>query len=181
MGRDHSAMLPAASPCENNAPTRVEFKSDTALEEVKASSVPENTAHCTKWAQKIWQDWTKQRQITHPDSHGEWPIHLLIANNEQLDYWLGKFIIEARRYDGQPYPPNTLYNIHCGLLCHIREAKPENNIIKDSDFSGFRRTLDEQMKILRSTGHDVQAKQAEPLTIDKEDQYTPVTILFIII
>ena len=50
----------------------------------------------------------------------------------------------------------------------------------DSAFSGFRRTLDGQMKILRSTGHGVQAKQAEPLTIDEEDQYTPVTIIFII-
>ena len=47
MGSDHSAMLPAAPPCENNAPTRFEFKSGTAPEEVKASSVPKNTAHCT--------------------------------------------------------------------------------------------------------------------------------------
>ena len=37
------------------------------------------------------------------------------------------------------------------------------------------------MKILRSTGHGVRAKQAEPLTIDKEDQYTPMTFIFIII
>ena len=98
----------------------------------------------------------------HPGSHGEWPIHLLIANNEQLDYWLSKFIIEVRQYDGQPYPPNTLYNICCGLLRHIREAKQEINIFRDSAFSGFRRTLDGQMKILRSTVHGVQAKQAEP-------------------
>ena len=46
----------------------------------------------------------------HPGSHGEWPIHLLIANNERLKYWLSKLIIEVRQYDGQPYPPNTLYN-----------------------------------------------------------------------
>ena len=38
--------------CEKIAPTRFEFKSDTALEEVKASSVPKNTARCTEWAQK---------------------------------------------------------------------------------------------------------------------------------
>ena len=35
------------------------------------------------------------------------------------------------------------------------------------------------MKILRSTGHGVQAKLAKPLTINEEDQYTPVTILCI--
>ena len=169
-GCDHSAMLPAAPPYENNAHTRFQLKSDTALEEVKASSVPKNTVCCTKWAQKIWQEWSKQRQITYPNSHGEWRIHLLIVNNEQLDKWLSKFIIEVRRYDDQPYPPNTLYNICCGLLHHIREAKPEINIFKDNAFSGFRRNLDVQMKILRSTGHSVQAKQAEPLTIDKEDQ-----------
>ena len=91
--------------------------------------------------------------MIHPNSHGEWPIHLLVANNKQLDYWLNKFIIEVRRYDGQPFPPNTLYNI-----------------FKDSAFSGSRRTLDGQMNILRSTRHGIQAKQAEPLTIDEEDQ-----------
>ena len=49
MGRDHSAMLPATPPCENNAPTRFD---DTALEEFKASSVPKNTARCSKWLKK---------------------------------------------------------------------------------------------------------------------------------
>ena len=66
MGRDHSAMLSAAPSCENNAPTRFEFKSDTALEEVKASSVPKNTACGTKWAQKIWQEWSRQAEANNP-------------------------------------------------------------------------------------------------------------------
>ena len=87
-----------------------------------------------------------------------------------MDYWLSKFITEVRQYDGQPYPPNTLYNICFRLLRHIREAKPEINIFKDSAFSGIKRTLDRQMKILKSTGHGVQAKQAEPLATHKEDQ-----------
>uniref|UniRef100_A0A1X7V2F4 Uncharacterized protein n=1 Tax=Amphimedon queenslandica TaxID=400682 RepID=A0A1X7V2F4_AMPQE len=36
-----------------------------------------------------------------------------------LDEWLSKFILEARRQDGNKYPRNTLYNIACGIMRHV--------------------------------------------------------------
>ena len=30
-------------------------------------------------------------------------------------HWLSKFVVEVRRKDGKPYPPQSLYQICCGL------------------------------------------------------------------
>ena len=65
--------------------------------------------------------------------------------------------------------PFTIFVVGYYATIHSRD-KTRNQYFKDSAFSRFRRTLDGQMKILRSTGHGVQAKQAEPLTINEEDQ-----------
>ena len=40
----------------------------------------------------------------------------LIAEGSALNHWLSKFVLEARKADGEPYPPNTLYQICSGLL-----------------------------------------------------------------
>ena len=88
----------------------------------------------------------------------------------QLDHWLSKFVVETRRSDGALYPPNTLYAICCGLLRAVRELRPQINFLKDPEFSGFRKTLDGEMKRLRATGLGTKCKQAEPLTVAEENQ-----------
>lgn len=170
----HPSPSPPPSPISivsaESAPPRFAFQSDSSLEEVKSSSVPKNTARCTKWAYNIWLEWSKQRKIQNTALREEWPDELLTATPTRLDYWLSKFVIEVRRNDGQPYPPNSLYNITCGLLRYIRQTKPDINIFQDSNFFGFRKALDGRMKQLRCNGIGVQTKQAEPLSIEEEDQ-----------
>ncbi len=93
-----------------------------------------------------------------------------IANPVQLDKWLSRFVIEIQRTDGKPYPPSTLYQIFCGLSRHIRETRPGINIFIESCCDGFRKTLDGQMKRLRSLGHGVVVRQAEPVTTEEEEK-----------
>ena len=50
----------------------------------------------------------------------------------------------------------------------IRETRPEINIFKDPTFAGFQRTLDSEMKRIRSLGLGVKKRQAEPITTEKE-------------
>lgn len=85
-------------------------------------------------------------------SYTEWLVHLFIAQPQELNYWLSKFVLEACKSSGEPYPPDTLYNICAGLLRYIRERRPEVNIFKDSTYAGFQRTLDGEMKRLRASG-----------------------------
>ena len=82
---------------------------------------------------------------------------------------MSRFVLEVRRQDGQHYPPNTLHQLCCGVMRYVREVKPDLDIFKDQQFSDFRRTLDAEMKRLRSLGIGTTTKQAEPIT-DAEEQ-----------
>ena len=142
--------------------------SDADVQEARKSAVPKNTAKNTTWAVKVWQDWRTHRfQIR--GSPLDCPPHLLICSNAELDNWLCKFILEVRRQDGQPYPPQTLYGLACSIMRYVREVRPHVNFFKDADFDGFKRTLDGEMKRLRSTGLGVRPKRAEPITVNEEN------------
>ena len=70
-----------------------------------------------------------------------------------MNFWLPKFMLEVRRRDGQPYSPETLYQIFCGLLRLLKDAdRAEVNILSNPVFCRFRSVLDSQMKKLKATG-----------------------------
>ena len=39
----------------------------------------------------------------------------------EMDFWLSRFVLEVRKKNGDPYPPNTLYQLICGLQRQLRE------------------------------------------------------------
>jgi hypothetical protein len=99
----------------------------------------------------------------------EWPVHLFIAQPQELNYWLSKLALEAIKEKGEPYPPDRLYIICAGLLRYIRERRPDINIFKDHQYAGFQKTLDGEMKRLCSSGLGVKKRQAEPITVQEEN------------
>ena len=48
------------------------------------------------------------------------------------------------------YPPNTLYQICCGILRYIWELKPQLDIFRDAAFASFHQTLDAEMECLKA-------------------------------
>ena len=134
--------------------------SDEEVKALQASAVPVNTQKSTTWAVKVWKDWSANRRLVSPS---DWPPHLFICSECELNRWLCKFIVEVRRQDGKNYPPNTLYQICCGIVRFVREVKPDLDVFKDKAFGEFRRTLDAEMKRLRSLGLGTTVKQAEPI------------------
>ena len=48
-------------------------------------------------------------------------IHFVWMTVSNMNFWLCRFVAKARCVDGQPYPPNTLYQICCALLRALRE------------------------------------------------------------
>ena len=46
---------------------------------------------------------------------------ITVLDNTGIQYWMSQFILEIRKKDGSEYPPNTLHDICCGILCHLRE------------------------------------------------------------
>lgn len=64
---------------------------------------------------------------------------LALFDTENINSLLGKFVIEARKKDGSPYPPRSLYMITVGLLRYMRENGNHRNFLdeKNSDFYEF--------------------------------------------
>lgn len=70
-----------------------------------------------------------------------------------------------------PYPPNTLYQISCGLQRYLREnEKPEINNFEDPCFKAFQDSLNSEMKRLTCLGVGAFVKQAEMFTEDQEEK-----------
>ena len=96
--------------------------------------------------------------------------HPLLTNfvamsEDGLKFWLVKFVAEVRRNDGKPYPPNSLYQICCGLgHCSACCWQIRNHIFNSPGFAMFHATLDSCMKELKATGN-FEVKQAEPIRL----------------
>lgn len=62
-----------------------------------------NTKGNTKWGINVFNKWREQRDINIPE--------LYEMDTITMNYWLQRFIVEARRQDGAEYPPRSLYLI----------------------------------------------------------------------
>ena len=91
------------------------FKPPTDKEEIDVITkgyIPENTRKSTSWALKVFNEWTYSRESEERNC----PDNLLErGNNEELNYWLPRFINEVRRTDGNPYPPRSIHQLLAGL------------------------------------------------------------------
>ena len=86
-----------------------------------------------------------------------------------MSYWMTHFILEVRKKNGDPYPPNTLHHIIAGLMRHIKQAGRVIDFFKDSSFTQFRASLDAEMKRLQSEGLGSRKRQAEIITEEEEN------------
>ncbi|CAH3126147.1 unnamed protein product, partial [Pocillopora meandrina] len=111
---------------------KIVIVNDEELEKRKESRIPANTRINTSWA------------VLNPDI-------LNITHNEELNYWLSKFVVEVRKKKdpGTFYPPNTLYQLCCGIQRYMRDnGRPELNFFTHTSFKHFQDCLDAEMKRL---------------------------------
>ena len=55
---------------------------------------------------KMWEDWSAY----HGSNSGVEIKPLLELSNTEMSYWMSKFVLEVRKKDGSPYPPNSLHH-----------------------------------------------------------------------
>ena len=144
---------------------------DEEEDSLKLAAVPEKTKSSAAWGIRVWSDWVSSRS-QNADGHCSLNLPLLEMPVDDLAYWLGKFVLEARKKnDGSEYPPKTLYMLVC---CFKRffEVNGKYNInplcLSDMRFGAFCQTLDGEMKRLHKKGLGTKSKQAEPITPDEE-------------
>ena len=79
---------------------------------------------------------------------------LVEMNEIEMNEWMTRFVLEARRKDGAPYPPRSLYQLCVCLLRYDREKGNDSNFLdeKNLNFLGFRRALSAKMSELTAQG-----------------------------
>ena len=96
----------------------------------------------------------------------------------EISFWLSRFILEIRKIDGDPYPPNTLYHICCGLQRHLRESdRADVNLFDDAHLHCFRSMLASEMKRLHATGNYLEKRKALPISTEQEDRLWEMGLL----
>ena len=85
-----------------------------------------------------------------------------------VSHWLGRFVMEARRQDGKPYPPISIHMLLMGIQHDMHELTPENKSFELKklvglppphsnylgDFLRFRRTFAEVIMFDEASAHE---------------------------
>lgn len=155
------------------------FKESTTDEEVKNLTkgyIPDNTQKNTAWAVKVFSEWRFAREEKCPED-------LLTSGNvDLLNYWLPRFVNEARKTDGTPYPPRTINQILAALQ---RFMLGENHLLPkfldrhNAIFRPIHNACDSVYHSLHSTGVGTSVRHTSVITDEEEAKLWDCGILAI--
>ena len=147
-------------------------KSSAKLNLLRKDGIPKSTQKQTDWSLSVWSQWSccRSENLVEADEC----VHKLkqeftAMTEEALLFWLLKFVAEIRKSDGSLYPPNSVYQICCGLSRALKSSnRVDIDMFNSPKFTQFRDTLDACMKNLKPTGQFT-VQQAETITEEIED------------
>ena len=91
---------------DNSTSRFAEPVTDKYIEELINNHENKNTKKNTGWAVGVFEKW---RNFRNTGANIANPIPVLrIMTSEQLHFFLGRFVLEARKKDGTEYPPRSL-------------------------------------------------------------------------
>ena len=99
------------------------------------------------------------------------PDILNITDNQELNYWLSKLVVEVRKKKDPDtvYPPDTLYQLCCGLQRHMRDNdQPEINSFTIPHLSTFR-TVQTPRNVKRLTGMGIESNVKEAQAFSEDE------------
>ena len=129
-------------------------KGKAAVQSARAASIPTKTREQTEWAVRVWQEWALARNTRLLSDEEPFSTTFCELTVSEMDFWLSRFVLEVRKKNGDPYPPNTLYQLICGLQRQLREhGHADIKLFDNPSLHGFRSTLDGEMKRLNGTGN----------------------------
>ena len=100
---------------DSNPPQHTQFAmplSDEAVKEARKAPVPKMTQKDTLWCIRLWNEWTKERNSRIEE---QIPLDITTLSPTVQQRSLSRFVLEVRKKDGIPYPPDSLmwhYVIH---------------------------------------------------------------------
>ena len=133
------------------------------IDDAILTRIPKKTHQTTQWAVSVFRSWSITREVKKPFEK---------LSDEELAELMPHFVMEARRQDKSPYPPNTLVQLVSGIQRHLREnGRPTISIFGEHSelFARTRNALDARMKQLTRDGVGIETKQAQPLSEEDEE------------
>ena len=147
-------------------------KSDEKIADIRQAGVPNSTKKQTDWCLSVWSQWASHRQghlIESSEKQHPLLVNFVDMPKGDMEYWITKFVVEAKCKDGTPYPPNSLYQICRGLGRALNGGGcADVDMFNAPEFAVFRDTLDSCMKQLRASGN-YKTKKAEIISDDIEN------------
>ena len=86
-------------------------KTSEDIKSIRRAGIPAKTLQQTTWALSVWKEWaTYRREVT---KEADEILHELkddftTMDVDNMNYWLCRFVVEARKKNGAFYPPNTV-------------------------------------------------------------------------
>jgi len=155
-------------------------KSDKDVARITVSGIPQKTNLQTDWTVRVWEEWAKSRNSRLLPGEKPFSAELIgMLTRTEMQFWLCCFVLETRKANGEPYNPNTLYQICCGLLRHLRINcnQSDVNSLDNREFQQFQSTLDAKMKRLNATGKHIEKWQAQVIKASDEDYPWSLSLL----
>ena len=87
---------------------------------------------------------------------------------DELDNYIGSFLLSIRKSDGEQYEPDTLTSYHRGIDRHLRDKKYPFSLIKDKEFATSRAVLASKRKELKQKGKGNKPNASTPLSLSEE-------------
>ena len=101
-------------------------RSDEEMMEIYKGKRSANTQRSTAWAVKVFRECISECNSKYPED--QVPEDFLDQNfterSTPLNHWLSRFVVEARRQDGENHPP-ALHSLLAGILRYMREQNPD--------------------------------------------------------
>ena len=141
--------------------------SKVQMKALEKDPVAPNTDKSTMWAVRTFDAWRDERNAN-SEMGEKCPLDLFEKpDEEKLNLWLSRFVVEARCQDGEPYPARSLYLLLSGLLRHGRsKSKTFPNFLdkKDQRFSELSGVCGSVAKQLRKDEVGASIKHAPIIT-----------------
>ena len=99
-------------------------KKSSEIANLTKGYIPPNTVKNTSWALKVFLEWlcAQSESVSNqkcPEDLFEKP------ETASLNYWIPRFVAEARKQDGKLYPAKTIYQLLAGLQRHMNPLAPK--------------------------------------------------------
>ena len=102
------------------------------VNKVIADTKSKNTAFNTKWALGVFEQWRAER-----NTDGDNVPSLSNMSKNELNCALARFVVACRKSDKSEFPPNSLYQICCGISRFLKEKDPNVNIMNTNNNDFF--------------------------------------------